>query len=56
MKGISQKRINKAIIIKGGGVFGFKPFSYYFHENGVLDKLVFDTVMGGHCIKYSDIL
>lgn len=56
LKGIHQKKINKAIFIKGGGVYNYNKFNFYFHEEGVLDKLVFDTIMRGHSVKYSDIL
>ena len=56
LKGVHKKKINKGIVIKGGGEYGYNRFTYYFNEEGIMDKLVFDTVMSGTLIKYADIL
>lgn len=56
MAGIRRKRINKAIVIEGGGKYDIKKFSYYFHEKGVVDKYVFDNVVGGKGVHYVDRL
>lgn len=56
MAGVARKPINKGIAIRGGGRYGIKPFSYYFHEAGVLDKVVFNSVIMGKQISYTDTL
>lgn len=56
MAGIARKPINKGIAIRGGGQYGIKKFSYYFHETGVLDKVVFNGVISGKQIYYTDTL
>ena len=54
MTGVTKQKINKGIAISGGGRFGINRFNYNFHEAGVLDKYVFDNVIGGKNIKYTD--
>lgn len=56
MAGVARKAINKGIAIRGGGRFGIKSFSYYFHEVGVLDKFVFNSVISGKQIRYTDLI
>lgn len=43
------------MVVQGGGA-RVRPFRFYFHENGIIDKTVFDAVMRRTFIKYSDIL
>lgn len=43
------------MVISGGG-YRVKPFKFYFHQEGVIDKRVFDGVVGGTLVKFSDIL
>jgi hypothetical protein len=56
LKGIFKTKIINAIVIKGGGSYGYKPFTFYFHESGVLDKRVFDRIVGGNSVKYVDMI
>lgn len=53
MGGVARRKINKGIVLQGGGRFGIKRFNYYFHESGVVDKYVFDNVVGGKTVKYA---
>lgn len=56
MGGIVRRALNKGIMIRGGGRYGIKNFNYYFHEAGVLDRNVFNYVVSGKLIKYTDTL
>lgn len=56
MVGVRKSNLNKGIVMRGGGRFGIKKFDFYFHEGGVLDKEVFDSVIAGKTIKYVDDL
>lgn len=56
MSGVARKKINKAVVVRGGGKFGIPEFQYYFHELGVRDRVVFNHVVSGKKIEYTDTL
>jgi hypothetical protein len=31
MVGVARKKLNKAIVLQGGGKYGINRFSFYFH-------------------------
>lgn len=56
MRGITKVTRLGGIMIRGGGIYGYKEQSFFFQQSGVVNTKIFEQAIKGKQIKIIDWL